>query len=302
MRIGYPCVNASIGCSAGRTFRLSSLSDALFIAKVQENITCLSRIVEWNAARGILFFRIGSGLIPFASHPVMRFPWQKRFAADLYDVGSLIRKCGVRNSTHPDQFVLLNSPKPHVVEASVRELVYHAELLDLMELGCEAKIQIHVGGVYGDKTAGVRRFCETFGRLPASVRRRLVVENDERLYCLADALAISEETGAPVLLDFFHHSLNNRGEPVDRALAAASATWTAADGVPMTDFSTQKPSGRFGAHALTLDRCAWKNLLAQTRDHDFDVMLEIKDKEQSALEAIRLAAGDPRLQAGGAAP
>lgn len=95
---------------ASRTFRLASLSDERFYATVDGNLSCLEEIVSWNAAPGLLFLRITSDLVPFASHPANTFPWQRELAPRFAAVGALIRRYGMRISMHPDQFVLLNSP------------------------------------------------------------------------------------------------------------------------------------------------------------------------------------------------
>ncbi|HEQ72519.1 MAG TPA: UV DNA damage repair endonuclease UvsE, partial [Spirochaetia bacterium] len=203
---------------------------------------------------------------------------------------------GIRVSTHPDQFILLNAERPEIVARSIDELDAQAVILDLMKLDYSAKIQLHVGGVYGDKPAGLKRFITRVrDDVSPAVRARLVVENDERLYSLEDVRVIHEETGLPILLDFFHHSLYHHGESVREALTAAATSWKKQDGLPLTDFSTQKPDARLGSHAESLDHAAFRRLLTETAPIDFDVMLEIKDKEKSALAALSLAAGDPRL-------
>jgi len=295
MRIGYPCINTTLDCKAGRTFRLKSYSEERLTATVQSNLDCLLRILEFNARNDLLFFRITSDLIPFASHPVCLFNWQERFAARLSYVGRLARRHAMRISMHPDQFVVINSPKEEVVENSLRELAYHAEVLDLMELDESAKIQIHVGGVYGDHAAGMARFVKRYLMLSEAIRRRLVVENDERSYTLSDCLAVSTEAGIPVLFDAFHHQVHNRGETVAEALRLAARTWKKEDGPPMVDYSQAAPGKTRGSHAASVDVREFQRFLAETRPLDFDVMLEIKDKEKSALRAVRAARRDARL-------
>jgi UV DNA damage endonuclease len=295
MRIGYPCINTTLDCKAGRTFRLKSYSEERLTATVQSNLDCLLRILEFNARNDLLFFRITSDLVPFASHPVCRFNWQERFAAKLSYVGRLVRRHAMRISMHPDQFVVINSPNEEVVENSLRELAYHAEILDLMGLDESAKIQIHVGGVYGDRAAGMARFIERYVRLTGAVRRRLVVENDEKSYALVDCLAMSAETGIPVLFDAFHHQVHNRGETVAEALRLAARTWRNADGPPMVDYSQPAPGKIRGSHAASIDIREFRRFLSETRPLDFDVMLEIKDKEKSALRAVRAARRDQRF-------
>lgn len=288
MRIGYPCVNESIDCTASSTFRLRSFSRTRFYRAVESNLSCLENMLRFNIEHGLGFLRIGSGLIPFASHPVCRADWRRRFAKELSRLGRLIRSKGVRVSMHPDQFTVLNALEEDVVRRSVFELEYHAQLLDAMGLDAKAKIQIHIGGVYDDKEAAKRRFVERYRKLSKAVRRRLVIENDDRLYTLSDCLEISKETGVPVLLDAFHHALLNNGESMTHAMLLARWTWKKADGPPMMDYSSQQPGLRAGAHADTLNPRHFKMFLSKVDNPDFDLMLEIRDKEKSALRAIEL--------------
>jgi len=295
MRIGYPCINLSLVCRPSRTFRLASLSWERLRETVAGNLACLEEMVRWNASHGLLFLRITSDLVPLASHPANHFPWDRAFAPDLARIGQLIRSYGMRISMHPGQYTVLNSPRPEVLEASVAELAYHARVLDLLGLDRTVKIQLHVGGVYKDKEAAMARFVRRVGDLGRTMRDRLVVENDERSYTLEDCLQIHTACGIPVLLDAFHHELNRDGRSLPEALAAAAATWGEGDGLPMVDYSSPLPDGRTGSHAHALDEAHFRRFLGESRPHDFDLMLEVKDKERSALLAARIASSDPRF-------
>ena len=295
MKIGYPCINRSLPCRGNRTFRLASYSESRLKEAVAENLDCLRQMLQYNVDQGLFFFRISSDLVPFASHPVCQFPWPDHFQPLFAELGRFIRRHGLRISMHPDQFTLLNATDPAIVRRSILELEYHARVLDAMELNATARIQIHVGGVYGDKTAAIARFAEVYGRLPEPVRRRLVIENDERLFSLADCLRVHAHTGVPILFDAFHHELLNRSESLAEAVAAAGATWRCGDGLPMLDWSSQKPGARPGAHAESIDLDRFSRFIAATSGHDFDLMLEIKDKEQSARLARAALEDDARL-------
>ena len=128
-----------------------------------------------------------------------------------------------------------------------------------------------------------------------AIQDQLVIENDERLYTLSDCLAIHERTGIPVIADTFHHSLSNNGELFTSLLDPVRKTWKARDGIPMIDYSSQEPGKRVGAHAMHIVEEDFRKFLKETRPADFDVMLEIKDKEKSALAALAIARDDPRL-------
>jgi UV DNA damage endonuclease len=295
MRIGYPCINRSIGCRGNRTFRLSSYSEKRLLDTARSNIACLKEILEWNLQNHILFFRITSDLIPFASHPVCTVSWQRHLGDELALIGDFIAESGVRISMHPDQFIVLNSPDEKIVERSIAELVYHADVIDLLGLGSTAKIQLHGGGLYGNPAESMARFIRAYDHLDPGIRRYLVLENDDRRFASADCLKISEQTGIPVLLDVFHHSCHNKGEGVREILPRIGETWKADDGIMMVDYSSQHPVRRRGSHAEQIDLDDFRSFLEITQPFDMDIMLEIKDKEKSALAAVSRAMGDPRF-------
>jgi UV DNA damage endonuclease len=298
MRIGYPCINRSIGCTASRTFRLASYTEERMRDTINGNLSCLEKILAYNVMHEMLFFRITSDLVPFASHPVCTFPWQDVFAGEFEKIGDFLRRYGMRISMHPDQFVLLNAQDKGVLQRSIADLVYQVQVLELMGLDHSAKVQVHVGGVYGDKQESIDRFVHQYDLLDTALRDRLVIENDERSYNLCDCLAIHERTGIPVIADNFHHSLCNNGEQFTSLLDPIRKTWKAHDGIPMIDYSSQEPGKRRGAHAMHIAAEEFRQFLRETSPADFDIMLEIKDKEKSTLAALGIARDDPRLVTG----
>jgi len=289
MKIGYPCVNEAMDCTAASTFRLAFYSEERLIASVANNLACVRRMLEWNVSQGLLFFRMGSGLVPFGSHEINTFPWQTHFKADFKALGDYIKANNLRVSFHPDQFVVLNSPDSGIVQRSIAELVYQGSMFDLMELDSTAKLQIHVGGLYGDRELAISRFATVYATLPEAVKVRLVVENDDRLFSLHDCLHLHELTGVPILFDNFHHECLNHGESMTDALHQAAGTWNLAhDGVPMMDYSSQAPGERKGKHTDKIVEDLFRDFLAQLQGLDMDIMLEIKNKEVSALQAVTI--------------
>lgn len=296
MKIGYACINQSIGCSSGHTFRLKSYSEQRLLETVERNLACLAKILQYNVRKNLLFFRITSDVVPFASHPVNKFKWQRHFARYFEEIGAFIRRNDIRISMHPDQFTLINSQDTDIFNRSIDELTYHAAVLDLMELDTTAKIQIHVGGVYKDKMKSMERFVSRYRKISSTLRRRLVVENDDKSYTVEDCLRIHEGTGIPVLFDVFHHEVHHNGETMIDCLKAAGNTWRDCDGIPMIDYSHQKAGAMKGSHAETIKTMQFRNFLDMSKPCDFDIMLEIKDKEKSALKAACVAQKDIRFQ------
>jgi UV DNA damage endonuclease len=296
MKIGYPCINLALDCKGDRTFRLKSYSEERLIQTVENNLDCTLEMLRFNVKHRILFFRITSDLVPFASHPICQFGWQGFFQDKFWEIGDFIKAHGIRISMHPDQFTLINSLDIGVFERSLQELRYHGEVLDLIGLDTSAKMQIHVGGAYGNRDKSITRFIDRFVLIDEGIKRRLVVENDDRTYRVEDCLRIHAETGIPVLLDVFHHEVNSSGKTTRELFDLVSKTWKERDGIPMVDYSSQKSGERKGRHAESIDPTAFRKFLEETNPFDFDLMLEIKDKERSALKAIEIASHDPRFR------
>ncbi len=188
----------------------------------------LDGILDHCAARGIRMYRMSSDLAPYATHPDMP-QFHDMIAesdAELTAIGAKARALDIRLSFHPSQFVLLNAPDPEIVTRSVRDLAAQAEMLDRMGLGPEAVLVTHVGGVYDDRPAARRRWVEAWHRLPAHVRARLVLENDDIRFSAADTLWIHGETGVRLIFDHQHHwCMNPEGLGVVEAFGRVLDTW-----------------------------------------------------------------------------
>ncbi len=288
MKIGYAGLNYSVECTPSSTFRLKSYSSKRLKEKTKSNLQCLEKILNYNIKNNILFFRIGSGIVPFASHPICDVNWQKEFSKEFKRIGKLIKDNNLRITMHPDHFTILNSLKKKVLKNSIKELEYHADILDLMELDNSAKINIHVGGVYNNKEKAIKRFIKNYKKLPSSIRDRLVIENDEKSYDVTDCLRINKEINIPITLDIFHFKLKHRNNNLKEVIKKVVKTWGQKDGLPVFHYSTQDKNKRRGAHAQTLNKKEFKKFLKEIKGIDCDIVLEIKDKEKSALKAINL--------------
>jgi UV DNA damage endonuclease len=280
----------------------------------------LEAILAYLDDRDIRFYRMATGLAPYASHPELtRFRDQPRECASrLAEVGARARALGIRLTSHPGQYTVLNSEDAEVQRLAAVELEVQAEIMDGMGLGAESVVVLHVGGAAGGTAAALDRFAAGFELLSEAARARVVVENDDRTFALSDVLRLSERIGRPVVWDILHHHCNDPERIPDReALGLALATWP--DGVtPKVHFSTPKTAAeevrrRVGrrverrlvlpqlrAHADVIDPIAFEQFATETAAGlELDVMLEAKAKdlalerlrEQLAARAVALSAG-----------
>ena len=201
------------------------------------NAESLLASLQFCADHGIGCFRVNSQILPLKTHPLLGYeisdlPQAKEIVRRFKQCGQFARKHKLRTSFHPDQFVVLNSQRPDVVEASVRELEYQAEVAEW--IGADV-INIHAGGMFGDKLKALADFARNLDRLSARVRSRLTVENDDRMFTPADLLPVCRATGIPLVYDVHHHRCNHDGMTVEQATQQAIRTW---DREPMFHISS----------------------------------------------------------------
>jgi UV DNA damage endonuclease len=163
------------------------------------NARSLLEALRFCRRNGIKAFRINSQILPLKTHP------QHGYAIEVLPQSTVIvdafKKCktycrryDLRTSFHPDQFILLSSPKPEVTRRSIADLRYQAEVAEWV--GADV-INIHAGGAYGNKKDALDRLARQIRCLPQSVRRRLTLENDDRLYTPRDLLPVCKKLKIP---------------------------------------------------------------------------------------------------------
>jgi UV DNA damage endonuclease len=284
-RLGFVASVLSEDISTNRTCRLKNATPERIRELIGANLTALDRVVSFLEQERILLYRISSNLIPFASHSINELEWWNEFATQFAAIGSRFRTLGVRVSTHPGQYTVLNSPTRAIVQAAVAELEYHARLLDAFGTDHRGKIVVHVGGLYGAGEAlAMDRFCAAASELSPAVRRRLVVENDDRLFDAEEVLDVSRKVGVPVVFDWLHHHANPCRAPLAEVLPAIFETWGPEDGRPKVHLSSQARDAPAGAHADFIDvedALAFFDALPRA---PFDCMLEAKQKDRALLK------------------
>ena len=224
---------------------------------------------------------------------------------ELAAIGDIARLYDIRLSLHPAQYVRLNSPDEMRVERARQELECAAALLDALGADQDAVIVIHVGGAYGDSNAARDRFVSAFDSLSAPTRRRLALENDDRLFDIQDALWIHRRTGMRLVLDVLHHRcLNLTGMTGVDALSLSLATWPP-DQKPKIHYSSPRTELRRlhrngewriqmplpNQHSDFINPFEFIDLLKSVREaglRPFDIMLEAKAKDLALLRLRQL--------------
>ncbi|KAG5935948.1 hypothetical protein E4U53_000320 [Claviceps sorghi] len=328
-RLGYACLNTYLRVAnppvfSSRTCRISSILDHRYplqdptqpehptknrpdktrepsvergLKFVQnlglENARDIVKMIRWNDKYGIKFMRLSSEMFPFASHE--EHGYDLSFAADvLRDAGKVASELGHRLTTHPGQFTQIGSPRKEVVAAAFRDLTYHDDMLTRLcladQLDRDAVMILHMGGTYGDKEATLDRFRTNYASLPAGVKKRLVLENDDVSWSVHELLPICEELNIPLVLDYHHHniifdpSLREGTLDIMGLYDRIAATWSKKNitqkmhySEPTASAVTPRDRRKHSSRVMTLPPCA----------NDMDLMIEAKDKEQAVFELMR---------------
>lgn len=206
-----------------------SRSDALarLSALCRENAGSLLASLQYCHSHEIGAFRVVSSLLPLRTHPTAGYdidelPDCEQILAAFDSCRTFAASNTIRLSFHPDQFVVLNSPRENVVESSLKELEHHGEMCDL--IGADV-INIHAGGVYGDRDSALERLVSNINRLSDRSRSRLTLENDDTSYTPVDLLPVCWREQIPLVYDVHHHRCLGDGCTVSEVTDMALTTW-----------------------------------------------------------------------------
>jgi UV DNA damage endonuclease len=271
----------------------------------RSNLLNTLRILRYNQAYNISVYRLTSKLIPLATHPsIEHWDYTADFRDEFREIGDYIKENDFRISAHPDHYTLINSNSAQVLEDSIKDLDYHVRLYEAMGLeDYRYKLVMHVGGLYKDKNASVERFKENFVKLPERIRRRIILENDDKSYTAMDVLDICKELKIPMVLDVHHHKCVNNGERIWEMLDDIFDTWKGEYFPPKIHFSSPKNKKDYRSHSDWIDFGEFRQFLsiAIGIGRDFDVMLEAKSKDSALLklsEELKELTGIERISDG----
>jgi UV DNA damage endonuclease len=288
MKIGYACINMSLADKKITTNRgmIRKTFDAKGIKYASElalqNIRDLVEVVKWNHQNDIEFYRMSSDIFPWMSeYEFSDLPDIGKIRTLLTGLGSLVKKYNHRLTFHPGPFNVLASPNPEVVRKTIVELNKHSQIMDMIGLPASpfAKINIHVGGVYGNKQEALQRFCDNFLLLDENTKKRLTVENDDKpnSYNVQDLMFIHKTIGIPIVFDYHHHMCYNDGVPTEESLLLALSTWPK-DITPIVHISEPRDDKNIRAHHDYIEN------KVNTYNQNVDLMFESKQKELSVLK------------------
>lgn len=255
--------------------------------KIINNLNDVLTMMDWNEENGIKVFRLSSELFPHYSNKKAE-DYTLDFATDLLkEIGIKSKKLNQRITFHPGPFNCLASPSESVIEHTITDLKYHADMLDLMELDENSVMVIHGGGVYKNKDETIKRWCNNYLKLPENIKKRLVLENCERNFSIVDCLKISNTVNVPIVFDTHHYTCYNQLHPDENFekpeyyISLILNTWKNRNIKPKFHVSEQG-KGKCGHHSDYVENLPEYLLEIPIKyNTDIDIMIEAKKKEKA---------------------
>jgi len=303
VRYGYACISAFLEDKMGKsapttnrtmirkTFDQKGVNYASELAL--QNCKDLLPILKTNLENGIYFFRLSSNLFPWASeYEISSLKDFTEIKSSLASAGEFAKSNEMRITSHPGPFNKLCSDSEGVVKNTLTDLKIHGEVFDLIGLPRthESKINIHLGGAYGEKEVAIARFIKNFARLPDSVMTRLTVENDDKasLYSTKELVErLTPSTGIPIVHDQHHHLFCDGGLTQEEAMNLAASTWP--KGIrPVIHYSESLSEEVGDSKIKPQAHSDYIKKEIQTYGMDIDVMVEAKKKDLALLNYFKL--------------
>ena len=295
IRLGLCCINTelrvkNIFCSRTTTRKNFTVEKAQSLSL--QNIRDIIPIVKWNHKNGIEVLRLSSDIFPHFTDTETT-TYSMDFAhEELKKSGALCNLLGHRITMHPGQYNQIGALRRAVFEKTVGELEMHCDILDHMGISVRNGIvNIHGGGIYGEKETTIRRWIEQFDDLPSKVKRRISIENCENCYSADDCLEIARECNIPVCFDTHHYDCHTIlhpeivQRPPEELIPEVLETWESRRGTPLFHISEQRPNSRVGAHSDYIDQIPQYLLDIPIKyGINIDIDIEAKMKEKAIIK------------------
>ena len=291
IRLGYVSLPVTLNLTASHTMTVTNYKklgkkrgeekrEKIFL----ENLNNLMEILKYNYKNNIHFYRMTSHLVPLLTYKDSYDNILNKYKNKLEEIGTFIREKKMRVDIHPDQFNVLNSNNLSVVEATINNLNYYNDLMN--KIGLNTNIILHVGSSVDGKKKSMDRFINNFNKLNRNIKKRLVIENDDKVFNIRNVLYLSKKLNIPVVLDYHHFLINRNNERIEDYIVDIFSTWKT---TPKIHFSSPKSKKEKRSHHDYIDSDVFIDFIEKIKfcDIDFDIMIEAKKKDEALFKLVR---------------
>ena len=258
--------------------------------KIINNLNDVLKMMDWNENNGIKVFRLSSEIFPHYSNKKAE-DYTLDFAIELLKkIGIKSKEYNQRLTFHPGQYNCLGSPHEDVIEHTIRDLKYHADILDIMELDQNSVMVIHGGGVYNNKKQTIERWCDNYEKLPDNIKKRLVLENCEKNFSIEDCLIVSNKVNIPIVFDTHHYDCYKKIHPSEKFenpeyyIPKILETWDKRN-IKVKFHISEQGTGKIGHHSDYIEIIPEYLLdIPEKYNKAIDIMIEAKMKEKAIFK------------------
>jgi len=258
--------------------------------KIINNLNDVLKMMDWNENNGIKVFRLSSEIFPHYSNKKAE-DYTLDFAIELLKkIGIKSKEYNQRLTFHPGQYNCLGSPHEDVIEHTIRDLKYHADILDIMELDQNSVMVIHGGGVYNNKKQTIERWCDNYEKLPENIKKRLVLENCEKNFSIEDCLIVSKKVNIPIVFDTHHYDCYKKIHPSEKFenpeyyIPKILETWDKRN-IKVKFHISEQGTGKIGHHSDYIEIIPEYLLdIPNKYNKAIDIMIEAKMKEKAIFK------------------
>lgn len=291
IRLGYACISKTLDITTSHTITYTNykiLSEKEKIKKLKEiiekNLKNLEEILKYNIKNNIHFYRMSSKIIPLATHPNIKFDSLKEYKKTLKHIGKIINDNNLRVDIHLDEYCVLNSTNPDVVNSTINIIKFYKNMLKTMNIN--SYMILHVGSSTFGIEKSITRFIKNFEKIDEQAKKLIILENDDKTFKIEDVLKICKTLNIPMVLDY-HHYKCNKEEPLEKNIEEIIKTWK--NKKPKMHISSKKNNKEFRSHHDYIDIEDFIELtnILKKQNIDIDIMIEAKQKDIALFKLIR---------------
>lgn len=291
IRLGYVALPVTIPTTASKTITLTNYKklgvkrgEEKRTKLFEENLNNFLEILKYNDSNDIHFYRMTSHLVPLLTYPSSYDNILKKHKETLNEIGNFIKNKKMRVDMHPDQYLVLNSMNTSVIESTILSLNYYDSLMKLLDLN--TNIILHIGSSQEGKIKAMKRFEENFNKLSKSIKTKLAIENDDKVFNIRNTLTLAKKLNIPMVLDYHHFLVNRNNEKIEDFIVDIFSTWKTK---PKIHFSSPKNKKEKRSHHDYVDSDTFIDFIEKIKfcNIDFDVMIEAKQKDEALFRLVR---------------
>jgi len=288
VRLGYACSSVTLDkVTSSSTYTYTNFLKEKDYSKLDRviisNLEDLEKILDYNIKNNIHFYRLSSKIIPLATKDDVSFDYLDKYIDYYKKIDKKIKDNNMRVDFHLDQYAVLNSVKKEVIDNTFKELVYHYKLLEYLNIKDKVLI-LHVGSNQFGKDNSIKRFINSFNKLPDYIKKSIVIENDDKIFNVDDLIKLSEELNIRIVLDYHHH-ICNKSDNID--FNKIFSKWE----IPKIHFSSPKNNTKkdFRSHNDYIDSDKFIEFIENIKEYkcNVDIMIEAKKKDDALFRLIR---------------